>query len=432
MALQKISLLGLFCLLSHNLIAATDLSAIEEQERAQIISELSYGLQAKENCSAQLIWDDAGSGADLDGYFFLPQVKNSEYMIGGHASQKRRSKYHCVTTLSEATDNPENTPRLMVAPADWKQVWKDSGSGATRDGSFWSAIPPDNNYVCIGSVAQLNHNAKPNLANYRCVHKSLTDKIVSKNILWSDKGSGADSQLTIFSLPTTTSFVAIASRATEAEVYDLKKDARNVPDMKKVEEILAQRMAPIKADIEAKTKALQEEKAAAEKAEAEKIAAAKKAKKLEEEKKLAAAAEKKKQEEAQAIKDQQALSEKQEEQAKQEAAEAEKLKQEQQERIAKAMVEKEAAEKAKQMAEKEKENTIEIQKEQPVEVQETESVEQNAIAKTDEAPVKTSKGESKGLNDLLMFFMKVLGMMIGGVIVFMIAFKILFGKKSSD
>ena len=33
------------------------------------------------------------------------------------------------------------------------------------------------------------------------------------------------------------------------------------------------------------------------------------------------------------------------------------------------------------------------------------------------------------LNDILMFFLKIFGMMIGGVIIFMIAFKLIFGKK---
>lgn len=105
-------------IMSASLMAETDFSAIEEQERAQIISELTYSLVTKQNCSQTLNWDDSGSGADLDGYFFIPNVNDSEYIIGGHASGKRKSDYHCTTTVSEAAGNPKGTPALLVAPAD--------------------------------------------------------------------------------------------------------------------------------------------------------------------------------------------------------------------------------------------------------------------------------------------------------------------------
>ena len=428
MKLTKITLALIVYLISFAAMAETDLSAIEEQERAQIISELSYRLDTKQNCSATLIWDDAGSGADKDGYFFLPNASNSEFIIGGHASQKRRSKYHCVTTVNEAANNPKGTPPLLVAPADWKQVWKDSGSGATRDGSFWNAIPPDSNYVCIGSVAQLNHNAKPNLSNYRCVHKSLTDKITTSAVVWSDKGSGADKQVTILNLPNTTTFVAVSPRTAKVETYELKKNASSVPDSKKVEEILAQRMAPIKADIEAKTKALEEQqlakKRAAKEAEAQKIAAEKKAKEIEEQKNLAAA-EEKKQEVIQENNEEKLLAAKVAEQKKiEEEAAAKKLKEEQQARIAKAMAEKEAADEV-QVEESNKE-VIALEAVQESVEKEIEVTEPEAMATTD-----SSESGSKGLNDILMFFLKIFGMMVGGVIIFMIAFKVLFGKKSS-
>jgi len=39
-------------------------------------------------------------------------------------------------------------------------IWKDKGSGATKDGSMWQAIPPDNNYRCLGNISQLGHGAK--------------------------------------------------------------------------------------------------------------------------------------------------------------------------------------------------------------------------------------------------------------------------------
>jgi VPS62-like protein len=422
--------------ISTQVMAEADFSAIEEQERAQIIKELSYRLATKKNCDQTLNWDDSGSGGDQDGYFFIPNASGSEYIIGGHASGKRASKFHCTITVSEVATNPEGTPPLLVKPADWKQVWKDSGSGAAKDGSFWNAIPPDDNYVCIGSVSQLSHNAKPNLSNYRCVHKTLANKTDVKSIVWSDKGTGADKQVTIFHLHSSGSFYAVPTRAGSTSTYDLKKDATNIPDAQTVEAILEKRLAPLKAGVEAKAKAMQEEKASSKKAEAEK-AAAKKA----EQEKLAVAEAKKKQEA-----EQKALAAQVETEEKvNEEAEAQKLKEEQQARIAKAKAEKEAKEKAAQeakakaaaeKAEKEamtkatEEKKVEESKPEVVEETSEPEVEEPAMTSTDTS--SKSKGESKGLDDIMNFFLKVFGMMIGGVIIFMIAFKVLFGKRKES
>jgi VPS62-like protein len=420
----------------------TDFSSIEAQERAQIISELTFHLKTKQVCAQKLVWDDSGSGADLDGYFFNPVIGNNEYMIGGHASQKRRSKYHCVTVVSLPVSNPKGAPPLLVSPVEWKQVWKDSGSGATKDGSFWQAIPPDNNYKCIGNVSQLGHSQKPNIHNYRCVHKSLTDKIVINNIIWSDKGSGADRQVTIFSLPATGAYIAVAARANKIETYDLKKNAASVPDAKMVEEILAKRIAPLKADIEAKTRTIEEQKAAAKKEE-DKNAAAKKAK----QEKITAVKEKKRHAKAK----QKALTEQTHTETekkdnikenKKALKEAEHLKKEQQARIAKAKEEKAAAELEKQkIARQEKESVSELEHLRKEEAESETVVEE--LVKAQPEKIKTvesdsdnfsaseSGKESKGLNDILMFFVKVFGIMVGGVIVFIMAFKVLFSKKAA-
>ena len=120
--MNKYVLISVFLFnISASVIAETDLEAIEAQERAKIISELTYSLETKQNCTAILNWDDSGSGADKDGYFFLPEVTNNEYIIGGHASGKRKSKYHCVTTVSPLTNNTEGRPNLLEKPTDWKQ-----------------------------------------------------------------------------------------------------------------------------------------------------------------------------------------------------------------------------------------------------------------------------------------------------------------------
>jgi len=257
----------LLCIISVNAIAEINsngpinYSEIEAQERLQIISELTYRLETKFTCKQTLKWDDGGSGADLDGYFYIPSVGQSEYIIGGYATQKENSANSCVVTVSEPANNPQETPRLLVAPIDWKQIWKDKGSGARKDGSMWEAVPPDSNYKCLGTIPQLGYN-KPNLPNYRCVHSSLTKKFVINTIAWSDKGSGADIDVTMFKLPNTGSFTTVAARMSKIEAYDLNANASGVPDPQIIDAILSKRMDKIKSDIDAqiKTKIEQEKK----------------------------------------------------------------------------------------------------------------------------------------------------------------------------
>jgi VPS62-like protein len=424
--MQRIALIHiLLCLISVNAIAEAettvklDLADIEAQERQQIIKELSFSLDTTQTCTQTLSWDDSGSGADLDGYFFIPTVKKSEYMIGGHASGKRKSKYHCVLTVSEATTNPKGSPPILVAPKDWKQVWKDSGSGATKDGSFWQAIPPDNNYRCLGSVSQLGHNNKPKLSNYRCVHTSLTEKIVASNIVWSDQGTGADQQVTIFGLPNTGSFIAIPKRVGKAEAYDLRKNASSVPDPKTVDAILAKRMAPIKADIEAKTKALQEQKLAAEKAEQKKIA-----EEIENKRQAKAAKEKR----LAKMKEAKKVAEETKEEVQTRLAEAaEKVEQKKIiEQQLKATEEK-AIEETAQQAPAQEAKTIE---QEPKPVVEEPAQTEEPIVSTETASTSESKKGSKSLNDLMMDIVKVFLLLAGGFIFMVVVFKFAMGKKT--
>ena len=137
---------------------------------------------------------------------------------------------------------------------DWKQIWKDKGSGAKKDGSMWEAIPPGSNYKCLGSIPQPGYDQKPRLPNYRCVHSSLTENIVTNALIWSDKGSGANKEVTMFKLPNTGTFITVGARVSEIEAYDLKANAVGTPGPELVEEKLAIRMEKNQQVLKAQTK----------------------------------------------------------------------------------------------------------------------------------------------------------------------------------
>ena len=171
-------------------------------------------LEAKFTCSLQPVWNDKRSRAALDGFFYLPNVGPTEYIIGGYGNRnKTLLSSDCVLTLRD--------PAYLAAPAGWELVWKDKGSGARLDGSVWRAVPPDETYRCVGHVPQEGYD-EPYIPNYRCVHVAFTKEIVTGEMIWSDKGSGADKQVTMLHLPNTRSFVAVGARVEQLEAYDLR------------------------------------------------------------------------------------------------------------------------------------------------------------------------------------------------------------------
>ncbi len=242
--------------------------SVEETERQKIIVELSYRLETKLTCKQKLIWTDKGSGADLDGFFFTPSAESSYYIIGGYARRKGDSKSkNCVISVRQSKNNPEETPELLVPPSDWSLVWTDKGSGANKDGSMWNGVPPSKYYKCLGSVMQKGYK-KPVLPNYRCVHSGLTKKIQNNSIIWTDKGSGADKDVTVFKLPNSKTFFAVGRKINKVNTYDLNDTASIEPDAAVVEKLLAQRMEELYKIEATETKRLADEYAKKRLAEA--------------------------------------------------------------------------------------------------------------------------------------------------------------------
>ena len=260
--------------------------SVEETERQKIIAELSYRLETKLTCKQKLTWSDKGSGADLDGFFYTPSAESSYYIIGGYASLTGDpNSKNCVISVRQSKNNPEETPELLVPPSDWSLIWTDRGSGANKDGSMWHGVPPSKYYKCLGSVMQKGYK-KPVLSNYRCVHSGLTKKIQNKSIIWTDKGSGADRDVTVFNLPNSKSFFAVGRKINQVKTYDLNDTASIEPDAAVVEKLLAQRMEEINKIEEAEKKRLADEEAKKHLAEVTT------SKRISEEKRLAEEAEK--------------------------------------------------------------------------------------------------------------------------------------------
>lgn len=142
------------------------------------------------------VWTDSGSGADKDGAFYKPRVPEGFFSIGDYGQSNYSTPRRAVVVVKAVNEDP-NDP-LLKAPIDYALIWKDTGSGASKDGSFWQPVPPDG-YVCIGSVVQHGYS-KPQRPDYRCLRYDQVERGSTAGLIWNDRGSGADNDVEVYAL----------------------------------------------------------------------------------------------------------------------------------------------------------------------------------------------------------------------------------------
>jgi hypothetical protein len=160
------------------------------------------------------IWNDEGSGADLDGGFWRPRPANGYYFLGdygqGNYGQPSRSVY---TVRVREFDNPSDP--VFKAPLSYVRIWDDSGSGADRDGSVWLPFPWPG-YICSGHVFQSGYDGpnpsnSPGLGEYRCLRADLVTPVDPGGLIWDDQGSGADDDVSVYRIPRLDAIFAIGN-----------------------------------------------------------------------------------------------------------------------------------------------------------------------------------------------------------------------------
>jgi hypothetical protein len=135
------------------------------------------------------VWNDSGSGAARDGAFYRPLAPPGYHALG-HYGQGNYSQPNGLVALVR-----EVIPGALASPVGYALIWKDSGSGADRDGAFWRPVPPAG-YECVGVVvtgyAFGTGYAPPDLEEVRCVRRELIAPAAIDRSIWDDKESGAD------------------------------------------------------------------------------------------------------------------------------------------------------------------------------------------------------------------------------------------------
>ena len=191
------------------------------QVRSSIIIKGRLGLEVRRICQYKLAYEDKGSGGDQDVTFYNPVVPPDYYIIGAFAQGNYWDPADCITAVKP--DNNSQSNQLLKPPAGWQLIWTDKNSGARMNGSIWRPVAPDKDYVCLGSVAKQGYG-NPDLPNYTCVHHCLVEALPAANYIWSDKGTGAKQNVSIYKLHNSNSFYAQSGYNRPDGLLDLKGD----------------------------------------------------------------------------------------------------------------------------------------------------------------------------------------------------------------
>ena len=144
--------------------------------------------------AASRIYKDSGTGARVDLAVFQVHLPPGYYMTGHYAQRNHHSsvdgRLYIVRPL---------THDAIHRPSGFTQKWNDRGSGGRQDVSFWRVVCPSG-YVAIGDVIHANSYATPYylLDKYACIKSSLTSNARSGGQLWTDRGSGARQDGSLF------------------------------------------------------------------------------------------------------------------------------------------------------------------------------------------------------------------------------------------
>ena len=168
------------------------------------------------------IWNDSGSGADQDVAFYRPIAEPGwfnvgDYAQGNHGDPIGDSYLIQVDSANEA---------LLRPPVNYDLVWTDRGSDAHQDGSVWKPLAPPG-YVCLGFVSSNSHG-RPRIPDYRCVRKDKASRGKLGKMIWSDSGSSARSDVSIWMInnsrggPTNTFAANNSHNAPTEAVYTLE------------------------------------------------------------------------------------------------------------------------------------------------------------------------------------------------------------------
>ena len=136
----------------------------------------------------RLIYDDKGTGARYDFSCYAPITGSTHQYVIGHfgIGASRNGRKPTPYVMSVIGDKPEN---IFKRPTHYQQIWKDSGSGGQKEGSFWTVVCP-NGFASLSDLCQLGYGT-PSSGAVWCINKRYLENDYHDKWIWDDRWSGA-------------------------------------------------------------------------------------------------------------------------------------------------------------------------------------------------------------------------------------------------
>lgn len=153
---------------------------------------------------------DQGSGATASVAFWQPNslAPNQYYlgMCGQSIHNYNNLTPSAVSTYVYALKNDDPTNSMLARPTGFQQLWTCVDNDRSSNLGIYTLIAPPG-YVGIGCIAVPDFNTPPAVNNYpqlMCVRGDLVDFCYTSNqSQWSDQGSGAPLDVTVWASPNT-------------------------------------------------------------------------------------------------------------------------------------------------------------------------------------------------------------------------------------
>jgi hypothetical protein len=158
-------------------------------------------------------WSDKGSGGKHSGAYYNPDFSQlgsdyaNFYFLGSFGMNSYNAPTGPMLLVRASAASSSSNPPLKLAD-DFTLIWKDSGSGADKDGSFWLPTCSDPNYVPLGTVC-VRHHDKPDAKSTGIVlvRKDLTRPGTIGAFVWDDTGTSADKDFGSWEIEVSSVFV---------------------------------------------------------------------------------------------------------------------------------------------------------------------------------------------------------------------------------
>jgi hypothetical protein len=147
------------------------------------------------------VWNDRGSGANENIAIWIPEGKTNGSDIYRPVATYHYAFYekpgHPAYVLIGGDPNLSNA--AIKSPVNYTLIWKDAGSGADVDGSFWRPVPPKG-YVSLSDIGHRGHSM-PDTELIWCLREDLA-KLVRfwPEPDWTDRGSKSNADVSIWGM----------------------------------------------------------------------------------------------------------------------------------------------------------------------------------------------------------------------------------------